>query len=111
MSQMQSKGHLRFSVIFDLMFWGNTCAEGSGHRSVDSLWSQGVSCKNVTGREFPGGPGVRTVRFRCQGCWFNSWLGTKILQAVQPQKSKLSRISCGSACGGDETVQRMVSRG
>ena len=39
-----------------------------------------------------------------------SW-GTKILQAVQPQKTKLSRISCGSACGGDETVQRMVSRG
>ena len=39
----------------------------------------------VMGREFPGGPVVRTLCFRCRGL-ISGW-GTKIPQAMWPKKN------------------------
>ena len=39
--------------------------------------------KEITGREFPGGPVARTPCFHCRRPGVNPWSGTKILQAVQ----------------------------
>ena len=33
--------------------------------------------KNTIGREFPGGPAIRTLYFHCQGPRFNPWSGNQ----------------------------------
>ena len=63
----------------------------------------------------PAVQGLGFCAFAAKGAGSIPGWGTKILQAVQPQKKKkkvfTDQISCRSVCGRDETVQRMVSRG
>ena len=49
----------------------------------DIKWQEGV------GREFPGGPVVRTLHFHCQGAWVRSVVRT--LRSCKPRGQKKKR--------------------
>ena len=44
--------------------------------------------KMAQGRDFPGGPVVRALRFHCRGLGSNPGRGTKILQAERHSQKK-----------------------
>ena len=75
---------------------GSSFLLGAGLKKKDPCFFWGVgggsglhTVKNVKGRNFPGGPAIKTLRFQCRGRRFDTWSENEdpTCCAAQPKKN------------------------